>query len=98
MMSENGDYATALASLGHVDEGFNSVLDSFEVWVLFLTVCEEHEYMAEYIINCFYICWTGRCRQKKLGHFPGASFKGPWASSKVTGLWTNQGVFFFHHN
>ncbi|KAL8089332.1 hypothetical protein AgCh_038952 [Apium graveolens] len=29
-MSENGDYATALASVGHVDEGFNSLLDSFE--------------------------------------------------------------------
>lgn len=47
-MSENGDYATALASGGHVDEGFNSLLDSFEVCVLFLTVCQEHEYMAEY--------------------------------------------------
>lgn len=74
-MSEDGGYATALASVGHVDEGFNSLLDSFEVWVLFLTVCQVYESMTGF--KWFFLMFVNRQMQtKKVGPLFRSEFQG----------------------
>ncbi|XP_017232460.1 uncharacterized protein LOC108206614 isoform X2 [Daucus carota subsp. sativus] len=61
-MSENGGYATALASVSHVDEGFNSLIHSFEADADKKSSATFQERVSRFPEQVIRYCWSTRAK------------------------------------